>query len=43
MSGLAGSAGLQEGFVMLQRLLGKALDRLGAGAYAVVPMAPSSP
>ncbi|MFJ6718723.1 MULTISPECIES: SpoIIE family protein phosphatase [unclassified Streptomyces] len=35
MSGHSGSAGLQERFATLQRLLGKALDRLGAGAYAV--------
>jgi serine phosphatase RsbU (regulator of sigma subunit) len=35
MKGAAGSASPRERLLMLQRLLGEALDRLGAGAYAV--------
>lgn len=35
MNGVSGAADPPERFVMLQRLLGTALDRLGAGAYAV--------
>ncbi|MFD6249019.1 DNA-binding protein, partial [Streptomyces roseolus] len=35
MNDTAGSVSPRERLVMLQRLLGEALDRLGAGAYAV--------
>ncbi len=35
MNGVSGAADPPERFVMLQQLLGTALDRLGAGAYAV--------